>query len=104
MVGCMEGLNYLTQSSHVSTPNMIRSTMAAALVALLWVLAGGAATAATQESIKSVDPNDGWRLTSQNNGVVLYARVRAGSHLKEFKATADIDAPTAAVNAVSNDI
>jgi hypothetical protein len=59
---------------------------------------------AAEESIKSVDPNDGWKLSSNSNAVAVYARVRAETSLKEFRAIGEIDAPTHAVHAVIDDI
>lgn len=62
-----------------------------------------ATTASGQEVLKPIDPNDGWKLASQKNGITIYARVRAGSPIKEFKAVGEIDAPTPVVYAVIAD-
>jgi hypothetical protein len=56
-----------------------------------------------EESLRSVDPNDGWKFATKSNEVMIYTRVRAGSPLKEFKAIGEIDAPTGAVHAVIDD-
>lgn len=56
-----------------------------------------------EESIKSVDPNDGWKLATKAKDVTIYSRIRAGSSLKEFKAVGGIDASSRAVSAVIDD-
>lgn len=56
-----------------------------------------------QEVLKPADPNDGWRLASKTEDVIIYSRVRAGSPIKEFKASGEIDAPTRVVHAVIAD-
>jgi hypothetical protein len=56
-----------------------------------------------EESLRSVDPSDGWKFATKSNEVMIYTRVRAGSPLKEFKAVGEIDAPTSAVHAVIDD-
>jgi hypothetical protein len=49
-------------------------------------------------------PSDGWTLSSESNGVMLYSRPRPGSPLKEFKAVAEIEAPAQTVHRVLDDI
>jgi hypothetical protein len=56
-----------------------------------------------EESIKSIDPNDGWRFAAKTNDIAIYSRVRSGSPLKEFKAIGEIDAPSRSVSAVIDD-
>jgi hypothetical protein len=68
----------------------------------LWFVC--ACSLAAEDSIKSIDPDDGWKLTSNGNGVAVYARIRAGTSLKEFRAVGEIDAPTQRVHAVIDDI
>ena len=48
--------------------------------------------------------SDGWTLSSESNGVVLYSRPRPGSRLKEFKAVGEIEAPAQCVHGVIDDI
>ncbi len=60
--------------------------------------------AAADESVASVNPNDGWKFASKISDVAIYTRVRAGSSVKEFKAVGEIDAATRAVQAVLDDI
>ena len=68
------------------------------------IVAAAIATAAYgQEVLKPVDSNDGWKFASKNNGVTIYSRIRAGSPIKEFKASGDIVAPTHVVYAVIAD-
>jgi len=55
------------------------------------------------EFSSSVNPNEGWTLTSGSKDVGLYSRPHAGSRLNEFKAIGSIDAPTRAVHAVIDD-
>jgi hypothetical protein len=55
------------------------------------------------EFSSSVDPKEGWKLSSGSTDVALYSRPHAGSRLKEFKAIGSIDAPTSAVHAVIDD-
>ena len=71
-------------------------------VPLLGVLAVVAATYA-QEVLKPADPNDGWSLAARTKDMTIYSCVRAGSPIKEFKASGDIDAPTDVVYAVIAD-
>jgi hypothetical protein len=56
-----------------------------------------------QEVLKPADPNDGWRLATKTNDLIIFSRVRAGSPIKEFKASGDIDAPTHVVYGVIAD-
>lgn len=51
----------------------------------------------------TVGPNEGWKLAHQTKQITVYSRLHPGSHLKEFKAIGDIDAPTRAVHAVLDD-
>jgi hypothetical protein len=55
------------------------------------------------ERFNSIDPNEGWKLTSESKDVAIYSRAHAGSGLKEFRAIGSIDAPTYAVHAVIED-
>ena len=48
--------------------------------------------------------SDGWTLSSESNGVVLYSRPRLGSRLKEFKAVGEIEASAHSVHGVIDDI
>ena len=48
--------------------------------------------------------SDGWTLSSESGGVVLYSRPRPGSPLREFKAVAEIEAPAQTVHRVIDDI
>jgi len=50
------------------------------------------------------DHNGDWRVAKQSGGVTIYSRPHAGSHLKEFKAVGEIDAPTKAVHNVIDDV
>lgn len=45
-----------------------------------------------------------WKLAKQTNGVAIYSRLHPGSHLKEFKAIGEIDAPSTAVYKVIDDV
>jgi Polyketide cyclase / dehydrase and lipid transport len=49
-------------------------------------------------------PSDGWTLSSESNGIILYSRPRPGSRLKEFKAVGEIEAPAPSVHGVIDDI
>jgi len=69
----------------------------------LSVIIPGAFLSHAEESLRSVDPNDGWKFATKSNDVTIYSRVRAGSPLKEFKAVGGIDAPSGAVHAVIDD-
>jgi hypothetical protein len=67
------------------------------------VLLSGVLISHAEESLRSVDPNDGWKFATKSNDVAIYSRVRAGSPIKEFKAIGAIDGPTGAVHAVIDD-
>ncbi len=86
------------------TPNCVRWKMAKREIVLaISVLISGAFLSHAEESLRSVDPNDGWKYATKSNDVTIYTRVRAGSLLKEFKAVGGIDASTGAVRAVIDD-
>src|SRR5437016_7623799 len=53
---------------------------------------------------KSADASDGWKLTTERNGVTVYTRPHSGSLLKEFKAVGEIAASSRAVCAVIEDV
>lgn len=72
--------------------------------ALAFVCVAAASTAIAEESIQSVNPDDGWKLHTKSDGVAIYERIRAGTSLKEFRAIGDIDAATTKVHAVIDDI
>jgi hypothetical protein len=76
--------------------------MRSAAVSLCFVCVSVAGAA--EESIKSVDPNDGWKPHGKSNNVAIYARIRAGTSLKEFRAVGEIDASSRAVHSVIDDI
>jgi hypothetical protein len=48
--------------------------------------------------------NQGWAVASNGAGIVLYSRLRAGSSVKEFKAVGEIEASTATVHQVIDDV
>lgn len=48
--------------------------------------------------------NGAWKLANRTDGVTIYSRPHPGSHLKEFKAIGEIDAPTHAVFKVIDDV
>ncbi len=73
-------------------------------LALLPLYFACAISLAAEESIKSVDPNDGWKAEGNSHGVAIYERIRAGTSLKEFRAVGEIDASTRAVHGVIDDI
>jgi hypothetical protein len=56
-----------------------------------------------QESIKAIDPKDGWNFAVKADDVTIYSRLRVGSPIKEFKAVGEIDAPSRIVHAVIAD-
>ena len=72
-------------------------------VAILFVLLRGTVSPASKP-FNSVDPQDGWKLAAESNGVTIYSRLRAGSPVKEFKAIGEIDATTRIVHAVIDDL
>jgi Polyketide cyclase / dehydrase and lipid transport len=49
-------------------------------------------------------PIEEWNLVKQTNGVAIYSRPHPGSRLKEFKAVGEIDASTATVHKVIDDV
>jgi polyketide cyclase/dehydrase/lipid transport protein len=49
-------------------------------------------------------PDDDWKLAKQTRGIAIYSRAHPGSHLKEFKAIGEIDAPTQTVYKVIDDV
>ena len=55
------------------------------------------------EFSSSVNPSEGWKLTTDAKDVIIYSRPHADSNLKEFKAIGFIDAPASAVHAVIDD-
>lgn len=72
------------------------------LIAILVTVVGVGATHG-QESIKSVDPKDGWKFAVKAGDVTIYSRLRSGSPIKEFKAVGEIEAPTRVVHSVIAD-
>lgn len=72
-------------------------------LAVLVFLAGTSWSILAAESIQPADPNDGWRFIKESGGVTIYGRLRAGSHLKEFKAVGEIAASTRVVNNMMDD-
>jgi Polyketide cyclase / dehydrase and lipid transport len=56
------------------------------------------------DSVRSVDGRNGWKLVTKSGDVVIYSRLRSGSPLKEFRAIGEIDAPTTNVLAVIDDV
>ena len=75
-----------------------------AVIAIPLLVFSAIVNAAVEETLRSVDPKDGWKFATKSNDVAIYSRVRAGSSLKEFKAVGGIDAPTRAVHAVIDDV
>jgi hypothetical protein len=57
-------------------------------------------------SIFAAEPgqNEDWKLVKQSSGVTIYSRPHPGSRLKEFKAVGEIDATTATVHKVIDDV
>src|ERR1700730_14009138 len=68
--------------------------MKLALVATF--LAGTALSTSAAETPQTGD----WKLVKQASGVTIYSRPHPGSHLKEFRATGEIDAPSATAEKV----
>jgi len=68
------------------------------------LLTAAAFVCRADDSLKSVDPGNGWKLVSKSQAVAIYSRVRAGSPLKEFRAVGEIDAATPSVLAVIDDV
>ena len=83
--------------------NRVRSEMPKREILAISLLISGVLVSHAEESLRSVDPNDGWKFATKSNDVTIYTRVRAGSPIKEFKAIGAIDAPTGAVHAVIDD-
>ena len=48
--------------------------------------------------------NANWNMVKQSSGLTIYSRPHPGSHLKEFKAIGEIDAPTKTVYNVIDDV
>ena len=69
----------------------------------VFLLAGAIPKTFGAEFSNSINPNEGWKLTSGSKDVAIYSRAHAGSKLKEFRAIGSIDAPTYAVHAVIED-
>ena len=70
--------------------------MKGALIALL--------VAATPLSIFAATQSAEWKVVKQTGGVAIYSRPHAGSHLKEFRAIGEIEAPSQAVYKVIDDV
>jgi hypothetical protein len=68
--------------------------------ALVVFLAGAAWSLFAAESGHNAD----WNVAKQSNGITIYSRPHPGSHLKEFKAVGEIDAPTKTVYHVIDDV
>jgi hypothetical protein len=68
--------------------------------ALITFFVGGTAL-----SIFAAEPaqTGDWKLVKQANGVTIYSRPHPGSHLKEFRAIGEIDAPSATTEKVIDD-
>jgi hypothetical protein len=66
------------------------------------LLLSGSNTFAAEFS-SSVNPKEGWKLTTDAKDVIIYSRPHSDSNLKEFKAIGFIDAPASAVHAVIDD-
>lgn len=73
------------------------------ILPFLLILATCSLKGSPEESLKSIDPNDGWKPASKSGDLAIYFRVRAGSPIKEFKAVGDIDSSSQAVRAVIDD-
>jgi polyketide cyclase/dehydrase/lipid transport protein len=89
--------------SHAEQMMYHRTMLCRILPGLLSIFLIGGSTGFADEFSTSVDPKEGWKLSSGSKDVAVYSRPRAGSGLKEFKAIASIDAPTSAVHAVIDD-
>ena len=48
--------------------------------------------------------DEDWKLAKQTGGVAIYSRLHPGSHLREFKAIGEVDAPSQAVHNVIDDV
>lgn len=60
--------------------------------------------AATPVSIFAAPQAEEWKAVKQAGGLTIYSRPHPGSHLKEFKAIGEIDAPSQAVHKVIDDV
>lgn len=60
--------------------------------------------AATPLSIFAAKQSEEWKAVKQTGGVTIYSRPHPGSHLKEFRAIGEIDAPSQAVHKVIDDV
>jgi hypothetical protein len=60
--------------------------------------------AATPFSIFAANPDSEWKFVKQTGSVRIYSRPHPGSHLKEFKAIGEIDAPSRTVYNVIDDV
>jgi hypothetical protein len=60
--------------------------------------------AATPLSIFAATQSEEWKAVKQTGGVTIYSRPHPGSHLKEFKAIGDVDAPSHTVYKVIDDV
>ena len=54
--------------------------------------------------VTAASAENDWKLAKRANGVTIYSRPHPGSHLKEFKAIGEIDAPSGAVQKVIDDV
>jgi hypothetical protein len=61
-------------------------------------------SAAVAFSAFAAEPTNDWKLVKQTNGVAIHSRPHPGSHLKEFKGVAEIDATTRTVHNVIDDV
>lgn len=55
-------------------------------------------------SASGAAPNADWKEVKQAGGVTIYSRPHQGSHLKEFRAVGEIEAPTDTVHRVIDDV
>jgi Polyketide cyclase / dehydrase and lipid transport len=57
-------------------------------------------------AVSAAEPTskEDWKLVKQTNGVAVYSRAHPESHLKEFKAIGEIDAPSQVVHKVIDDV
>ncbi len=55
-------------------------------------------------SIFAATQSEEWKAVKQTGGVTIYSRPHPGSHLKEFRAIGEIDAPSHAVHKVIDDV
>jgi Polyketide cyclase / dehydrase and lipid transport len=52
----------------------------------------------------SVAASDGWKLSSEGDGIKIYSRAHPNSPVKEFRAVGEIEAPSREVHAVIDDV